>query len=248
MQKQKTIFGTVLAVLVLSLCSSFTRANTPEKDKQAEKIFRNYVTAIGGEKNLSNISNLLISSSSTFSESGLTIERELFTSKSDKLLMTATAPQFGEMKRGYDGTNCWEKRPSGIREIRDEEKRSFLNEFAFMRYANWSKNLQSYKYLGQNEIAGEKMHKISVTTIFGANEIWYFNAENHLLAQVEETLKQAKGEVNILTIFSDYRKVDGVKHSFEQRIIAAGKTRNINIRSILVNQKIYNQLYSKPTE
>jgi uncharacterized protein (DUF2132 family) len=53
-----------------------------------------------------------------------------------------------EITGGYDGTNYWEKRQDKIILIGDSEKTSILNSTAFLRNAEWQKNLVSYSYEG----------------------------------------------------------------------------------------------------
>lgn len=248
MKIQKTKTGITLAIVMMHAIGIFAQAQVTIKDKNAENIFKNYVSAIGGEKAIGMIENMVLKSELSFVETGFTVNREMIIDKSNNYYGKATAASMGEVLKGYDGNVCWEIKQSKLRLIVDNEKQTFLNESAFLRYSNWEKNLVAYEYLGQEDIDGTELLKISVTTIYGAKETWYFNKKDNLLARIDEPLVLAQGEIKVITTFEDYRDIDGVKHSFIQHIIMPGRTRKISFSSIMHNQPIDKKIFSVPAE
>lgn len=243
--RTKTVL--VLAITALTAALIVTQSNAMGKDKKAEKILKNYVSAIGGEMAVNNIGNLVTASELIFTETGLTVKKEIVTDKANRYYCKATAPGMGEMFKGFDGNACWELYPSGLRKIGENEKRKFLNESAFLRYSKWADILESYKFLGMVKIDDTELHKVSVTTIYGLDETWYFNKANGLLSRMEEQMETPQGKVNVVTTFEDYREIDGVKHSFVQYIIMPGKTNKIVYTGIKHNQKTDDKIYSIPS-
>lgn len=217
-------------------------------DPKAEKVLRDYISTIGGEKSLAKIENIVSKVDVVFVEPGITLNKEIFADKYNKTYIKAFAPQYGEMIRGYDGDVLWEKRQSSVRIIYDEEKTSFLNESAFMRYYNWKKNVSDLEYSGIEKINGTDLHKLTVKTIYGSKEIWYFSKENNLLVRLEEILLRPQGEFTAITTYEDYREVDGILHSYLQSIYMQGQTRKISYLSIKHNQIIDNGIFTKPAE
>lgn len=217
-------------------------------DPKAEKVLRDYVSAIGGEKTLAKIENIVSKVDVVFVEPGITLIKEIIAEKSNRTYIKAFAPQYGEMIRGYDGEVLWEKRQAAVRVIYDEERNSFLNESAFLRFYNWKKNVNELEYSGIENINGTDLHKLSVKTNYGSKEIWYFSKENNLLVRIEELLLRPQGEFTAITTYEDYREVDGVLHSHLQNIYMQGQTRKISYLSIKHNQVIDNGIFTKPAE
>ncbi len=248
MKTETTKRGLTLTLTLLIAAFNVVQTSATGKDKKAEEILKNYVLAIGGEQSVNSINNLLITSELTFIESGVTVKKEIVTDKTNRYYCKATAPGMGEMFKAFDGKVCWELYPSGLRVAGENEKQTFLNESAFLRYAKWANILDSYKYLGLLEIEGHELHAISVTTIYGATETWYFNKTDSLLARIEEQLNMPQGKVKVVTTFEDYKEINGVKHSFVQHIIMPEKTNKISLTGILYNQVIDEKIYALPSE
>ena len=246
MKTQTIKNGRTIAALILIFFGNFTMAQTPAVDIEAEKILTNYISAIGGEKALSKIENIVSKSDALFVEAGLTINREMVQDKTNKLYIKVYSPQTGELYRGFDGDTFWEKSKSAIRVIDDENRMSYLNEFAFMRFAQWKKNLFDFEYLGLDSIDGNVFHGIVVKTIYGVKETWYFNTTDYLLSYTSEQLEMTRGEITVVTKFDDYREVDGVKHSFSRSIKMGERNRKITYSSILHNQVLDPELFVKP--
>jgi hypothetical protein len=236
----------IIAISILFLCGNFAIAQSPGFDKEAEKILMNYISAIGGETALSKIENIVSKSDMSIFEAGVTINREMVQDKANNLYIKAYTPQTGELFRGFDGGIFWEKNKSAVREIDAENRLSYLNEFAFMRFANWKKNLIDFDYLGLDSIDGKVFHGIEIKTKYGVKETWYFDTADYLLSYTKEQLEMTRGEVTVETKFDDYRELDGVKHSYTQSIKMGERNRKITYSSILHNQLIDQKIFSKP--
>jgi zinc protease len=244
--KRKITVKMFLAMLLIIVASGFAPKKEGEKDRKAEKILHEFVEATGGEKAIANIESLISKSQLEFVESGFILKREIFETRANQCFIKVNSPQTGDIYRGYNGKQCWEKRQAQLREIVGEEKQSFLNTSAFLRFANWQQNLAAYQYAGKTNVAGITLHRIDVKTIYGAKESWYFNADDHLLGQMEEPLDLPESSATATTSFSDYRDVNGVKLSFAQTIAMPGQTRKISFSEITANRDIDNNLFSPP--
>jgi hypothetical protein len=246
MRKQIKIYGITFVILLHFLTGSFATAQRSAIDKDAEKILIAYVSAIGGEKALAKIENVVIKSDILVIEAGVTINREVVQDKTNKLHIKAYSPQTGEILMGFDGSNYWEKNRSSVSTIDDERILSYLNEFAFMRFSDWKKNLLAANYLGLESIDGEEFHCIAVRTIYGTKEKWYFDTTDFLLSYLKEQLEMTNGTITVTTKFDDYREVDGIKHPFTHYIKMGERNRKISHNSILHNQDIDPNLFTIP--
>lgn len=195
---------------------------------------------------LSKVENIVSKSEMLFMERGVTINREITQNKENHFLVKVNSIQTGEIVRGFDGSTHWEKNKSSIRELNNEDKISFLNEFAFMRFADWEKNLIGYTYLGIDTLEGRKFHCLAVKTIYGVDEKWYFNTIDFLLEYTTESIEMTQGNITVITKLEDYKEVDGIKHAFSRSIKMGDRNRKITFNSIMHNQNIDEKLFEKP--
>lgn len=244
MKRELKISRRSFFIILMMITSTLTLVQA--KDKESEKVLNNYVTAIGGKSALAKIENIVSKSDALFVEAGFVINREIIQDKANHLFIKANSIKTGEISRGFDGDIYWEKNKTAVRIIDDEVKMSYINEFAFMRFSEWEKNLLDYTYKGVATIDGKEFYSISVITIYGVKEMWYFNTTDNLLAYIEEQLERPQGVMTVQTKMDDYREVDGVKHSFTQYIKMGNQNRKITYNSIQHNQEIDQKLFAMP--
>lgn len=234
--KTQRIIRAAIVLLLFIVATEFAQAQT--KDTEAAKVLNDYVTAVGGKNAVDNILNLMSKSELDFVGAGFKLSRNIAETRAGKYYIKVSSLQTGDIIRTINDTVCKEQRLGDVHDIEGEEKESFRNTSAFLRFAEWEKTLAGYKYEGAEKVDGVKMHKLKVATVFGQNEFWYFDAKSGLLTQIEEELEMPGGKSKSTTVYSDYRDVNGVKLSFRQTINMPGQTREITFSEILANQKI----------
>jgi zinc protease len=232
----------VLAFLIMIV--AVENASAQSKDHKAEEILKKYVEAAGGKDALGQVQNIVSTSELLFLESNISLNRKIVETRLNEYHIKVTSSRMGEITRGYDGTKYWEKRQDKIILIGDSEKTSILNSTAFLRYAEWQKNLVSYSYEGIMQKGEAELYKLAVVTIYGAKENWYFSTSNYLLTQIEEPLELPEENSIVVTSFEDYREVSGIKFSFSQTIYMPGQTRKIIFSEILLNQEVDRNIFS----
>ncbi len=242
--KKKQVILTILTILSMIAITGNTQVKS--KDQKAEEILNNFVSAAGGKNAHQEIQNIVSTSELIFLESGISINRYISETRSNEYFIKISSSQLGEIIRGYDGSDYWEKRQNKIRIIDDVEKKSILNSTAFLRYAQWQKHLTSYSYNGIVKTGEQELHKLDVVTIYGSKESWYFNISTFLLAQIEEPLEMPEEIASVVTIFEDYREVNGIMISFSQTIQMPGQTRRILFSEILTNQQVDKSIFKIP--
>lgn len=235
---------TKVSVLLFLLTISAGIVSGQTKDTDAVKVLNDYVVAVGGEKAVNKIQNLVSNSKLEFVGSDLSLERKIVETSSNQYFIEVNSAQTGKITRTIDGTICREKKGLEVREIAGEEKQSFMNSSAFMRCANWEKTLAEYKYEGLQNEDGKTLQKLGITSIYGAKESWYFDKETHLLFKIEEELELFGEKAIASTFYSDYRKVNGVKLPFKQTIKMPNQTREINFSEMQANQDIDKSIFS----
>jgi hypothetical protein len=122
-----------------------------------------------------------------------------------------------------NGDIIWDRGSSGATRIRQGlDREEHLFRTWFNREIRWQDLHKSAELLGVEEVEGKRYYKVRVEPIVGAPETWYINEQTGLHERSESTdsRNQAQQSVKIpvVTVFSDYRKVDGVLryHRLEQ--------------------------------
>ncbi len=233
--KTKKIIQTVFVTMFVTMSAGLTSAQL--KDEKAAKVLNDYVEAIGGKVALNTISNLVSHSSLEFVGSDFTLVRKIVETNSNQYYIQVNSARTGEITRTIQQNNCREQSRNGVRDLEGEEKQSFLNASAFLRFANWEKTLSEYKYEGLENVEGQNMHKLSVVTIYGIRENWFFSEDTKLLCYIEEELELFGEKAVTTTVFLDYRNVKNLKLSFQQTVKMPGQTRKIIFDEIFTNQE-----------
>jgi hypothetical protein len=227
------------AFLLLALvCSTTARAQSPDK------ILKNYVKAIGGEKKLKTIRNLLLTGD----------VRDITTAKSGSFTLETSAPDsfYVEMtgeglarSEGFNGRSGWEQNsgeaPSTLAGLRSAQ----LRATAFY----WNDHFQTYSKLGaqalpagQEAVDGNTANVVEMKTRAGVQRKFFFDAKSGILVKEMQEGDGAEGE----TLFSDYRPVDGVLEPFHLMIHSGGRTLEVTMRDVRHNAQMDNRVFAFP--
>ena len=120
----------------------------------------------------------------------------------------AIGPQSGAS--GFDGTNAWEKEPSGlVSDQKGGDKRQLAVNEAY-RDGNfwWRSDFGAARIVdkGNNREGGKAFDVLTVTPESGKPFDAWFDAKTHLLVRTVEV----QGSQTITTFFSDYSPTDGI--------------------------------------
>ncbi len=217
---------------------------TGARAQSADKILKDYVKAIGGEKKLRGIKNLAATGD----------VRDLATGQSGSFTLETRAPDSfyfeiaGEglaRSEGFNGSSGWEQNPGAAPSTLAGLRSAQLRATAFY----WNDHFQTYSKVGaqaaltgQEAVAGSPANAVEMTTRAGVHRKFFFDAKSGLLTKEMEEGEGAEGE----TLFSDYRRVDGVLEPFHLVIRAGGRTLEVTMLDVRHNAQMDDRVFTFP--
>ncbi len=215
--------------------SSLTFAATP---KPADAVLADYIKAAGGLPAINAITSRKIRATT-----GLLEKQELYWQKPDKVLLLAD-----KEKTGYDGSVGWvyTKRKK-VRRLSQGQQMPLEIDGNPLRFVNM-RQLYSEIDPAPPLMVDGKLMDVLVAPNDLAKTTFYFDAQTHLLARIDE-----KGDTSAyftqVTWFEDYKPIDGIMFP---RLIThktsdkSGSKEEFRIKSIEDNIVLDAEVFSKP--
>ncbi|MGB0715457.1 MAG: hypothetical protein ACPGXK_06240 [Phycisphaerae bacterium] len=208
-------------------------APKPESVKPtAEGLLDAYVEAIGGREAWSKVQSRRISGIYELASRGRQFTMTVVEARPAKrhTLFVPESPQ-PPFEVGTNGKQAWTKFGYKPAVVQSDQERKMTVEFAqFDRYTDWRTHFPKVRYAGKEKVSGKLCHKVVMTPRIGFPETRFFDAETHLLIKADEVF--AEGDTPQITIFDDYKKVDGVMYPHLLRIDFKGDLRHKIIAGI----------------
>jgi hypothetical protein len=221
----------VAAFTLLALvCPASARAQS------ADKILKNYVNAIGGEKKIKAIKNLTAIGEVRDTGGGQTGSFTLETRAPDSFYLEMAGEGLA-WSEGFNGSSGWEQTAGGTPSTLTGWRSAQLRATAFF----WNDHFQNYSKVGaqaasagQEIIDGNAANAVEMTTRAGVHRKFLFGAKSGVLIKETEEGDGAGGE----TEFSDYRPVDGILEPFHLVIHLGDRTLEANLREVRHNTQM----------
>lgn len=219
-------------VAVTTLCLFIT----PAFAQSPEKILKQALKALGGEKNLKRISSWQAAGKTTRQSDNAVGSYQAFASKPDLYAVTVDFGGF-ETSEGYNSKSGWRRDSrEGLRTLTGQEGTDFRAE-ALYRNARWLNAKQEKSKLtaeGQATINGKAANVVVLTTVKGVKIKMYFEAASGLLIKEEFPT----GTLTKIYEYSDFRAVDGVMEPFTIALTLGEEAYNIKLDQLTHNQPI----------
>ncbi len=222
---KRTIHITITTLLCLTLTIS---AQSPDK------IIKQSVKALGGEKNLKRVASWQASGKLTRKSDNATGSYQAFASKPDLYAVTMDIGGF-EAREGYNGKSGWRlDSRTGLRTLTGQDGTDFRAE-ALFRNGRWfdaKKDKSRLTMDGQATVNGKPANVIALTTIKGVKIKMFFDAASGLLVKEEIPA----GAVTKVYEYSDFRVIDGVKEPFAMALTMGEETFTIKLDEVTHNK------------
>ncbi len=212
--------------------------------QSADKILKNYVKAIGGEKNLKKIKNVAATGDARDDAAGQSGSFTLETRAPDSFYLEMTGDGLTRSE-GFNGSSGWEQNAGGAPSTLTGGRSAQLRATAFY----WNDHFQTYSKVGvqaalaaQETIDGNAANVVEMTTRAGVHRKFFFDAKSGMLIKETEEGEGAEEE----TIFSDFRPVDGVLEPFHLVIHSEGRTIVVTMREVRHNTKLSEGVFAFP--
>ena len=214
-----------------------------------DEILDNYFEVIGQEKMLEYNSFII---SGNVVQMGMEFPMKLYQKRPGKVRMEAEI-QGAKMVQAYNGEVGWSVMPwTGSLEPQDmsEDELKSMKQMADMDgdLYDWKKKDFVVTLTGKDEIEGSPVFKIKLVKPDGDEFIYYIDAENFVILQVDAKTIIQGVEMEVSSLHSNYKPVAGmiIAHSVEQ--IMNGQTAmQMVFESFEVDAEIDDSMFEKPS-
>jgi outer membrane lipoprotein-sorting protein len=199
-----------LLVTLLVLPLLYYRA-TAQTTPTAEEVLDKYITAIGGKDALAKVTDVTTSMSSEGQMGAIMITRKQ--KLPNKFSMVINANGMEVMKQTGDGAKIvmggMQGNSTTLEGSAAQQMTAMNVIFPELHYAE---NGVKSTVVGPEKIDGKDTYKLSHTTADGS-ATWTdnFDATTGLKVQSVTTTKNARGEMTMTSLYSDYKEVSGIK-------------------------------------
>lgn len=217
-----------------------------------DQILERYTNALGGREAIEKIKSRSIKGSTEYTGS---IERasaslEVYWKSPDKSLAIQKA-SFGDIKRGFNGSQAWALHPhngSQVRILGEDQVMVIKREIALSHpYA--IKALYSRLTVGDRKgIDGRNALMVIGESADGKSDRFYFDTASQLLFRLEQGLGGSEGAKTPESIcwFDDYKQVDGVQIPFTTRLQRPSSYMLIKYSEVKHNTVVEDSLFDPP--
>ncbi len=213
-------------IVLLGLVISFGFA----QDKKAEKIFNQYVEAIGGKAKMEKVQSIL--KKFTAKQMGQEIPMEMYASRKGEMYQKMSMMGMEMVVMAIkDGKGFVLNQQMGYDDLDEEKLKEFTQNISLFDMAEKYDNMK-LEYVGQKEKDGKKYEVIKAVSDKGDESFLYFDSGTHLLRYV--IVKSDQGEVE--TELSDYKEIDGIKIPMKTTVRMGGQV----VSEITTTEVIFN--------
>lgn len=229
---------TLVAVTILCFLIPPTFAQSPDK------ILKQAIKALGGEKNLKRVTSWQASGKITRQSDKAAGSYQAFASKPDLSAVTVDFNGF-QSSEGYNSKSGWRRDSrAGLRTLTGQEGTDFRAE-AVYRNTRWFNAKQDKSKLTSNGTAtvnGKAANIVVLTTVKGVKIKLYFDTASGLPVKEEFPA----GALSKSYEYSDFRAVDGVLEPFAITLALGEETYDIKLEQVTHNQPLERARFDFP--
>lgn len=229
---------TLVAVTILCCLPFAVAAQNPDK------ILKQAIKALGGEKNLKRITSSQASGKITRQSDKAEGNYQVFARQSDLYAVTVDFGGF-ETSEGYNSKSGWRRDSrEGLRTLTGQEGTDFRAE-AVYRNTRWFNAKQDKAKLtteGQATVNGKTANIVVLTTVKGVKIKMYFDAASGL--PVKEEFPAGAGTK--VYEYADFRAVDGVMEPFTITLTMGEEAYSIKLEHLTHNTTIERARFDFP--
>ncbi len=208
----------LLAFLTSALAFGAETNLVSSADARADVVLNRHLQALGGEAALQKITSRRITG--TLERHGRKVPFLRTQSAPNLMLMETRFPKPGTLKQGFDGEVAWIQVPGQPgRRLEGKERAAIADESWLHPVLRVQEQYPVRQFLGPRTVEGRTLVVLSLAKKKTAKpELWFFDEATALPARIERQEDGGvQGEIPVVTVLDDYRKVDGVMMPFTVR-------------------------------
>ncbi|MCH2179444.1 MAG: outer membrane lipoprotein-sorting protein [Mariniblastus sp.] len=220
-----------------------TAAQEADKLPNAEEVIQDFVKVTGGVEKYKAIKSTKLTGKFSVPQAGLTGDMTIVQCPPNKVRANIVLAGLGEQKQGSNGKTAWElSTMTGPRILKDAEAKQLMEEANFEKVLAPKDYYKDLKCVGIEEVEGEKCYKVELTKHDDTKTTDYYSIGSKLLLRTDAQLVSNMGKMEVTSIISDYRDVDGMKTAFKmEQSLPNGMSQVIQMEKIEYNQEVDQQ-------
>ena len=214
------------------------RLNTPEE------IIAKYQQAIGGKSAYEKLTSLKFEG--TVDNGNNRTLRISIVQKAPSYFYSSLTFPFGEMAKGYNGSEGWVKSPRGVQQLRAGDEQDIKLAADFYAPLNILKDYSALKFSDVKLLNGDTVYVVDARYSNIRRFRFYFDVYSGLLLRKIQYDKTLLGELQTRTDYSDYRNVNGVLFPFRMLVADYENNTDIKFSNVAANTEVNTNIFNMP--
>lgn len=187
-------------------------APAPTAPTTAESIIEGSIIAVGGRERLAKVQSIRQTGTFSLAQMGISGPVTVVAAPPRSVVTTIELKGFGKIIQGIHGDTAWEVTAvTGARLVTGKELAQQLREATFNALLIWKELYPKAELVGEVEFEGQRAHKVVLTAADGETQTRYFAKGTLLPIGGEMKMTTQMGDMDVTSVDSDWREVDGVK-------------------------------------
>lgn len=199
------------------------------------EVVNRFIEAMGGREVVLAQSGRHMTGTFAIPAQGMQGALDVYGQPPNKMLVRVTIEGIGEIRNGYDGTTAWAVNPmmgpmvlDSLQALQTQQQADFYSSL----YPE--DQITALETVADTTFEGTASYKVKVTTAWGETYHEFFDKSTGLMLGSQRTNASPMGNVDILTLVSDWRTVEGMLVPFKSSQRTMGIEQLVTIDSVEV--------------
>ena len=245
--KPKVLLPTCLIVLFAGFTAAVAQTAPQAALPSVDQVLDKYVKAVGGQAAIEKLTSRVSKGTFEMDQMPGPAAEEIDAKAPNKQYMVTDIPNYGQVKRGFNGAAGWEDNPqTGLRDITGSELATMKRDADFYGAVNFKEHYPKMTVKAKESVNGHDAYVIEATPPDGAADTMYFDADSGLLVRMQREAEGPNGKVTVDITFDDYREVDGIKIPYAMHFSMGDFAFTIKFNEVKHNVPIDDAKFEKP--
>jgi len=177
---------------------------------------------------------------------GQTISVTRYSKAPNKFAMSMTMGTMVIQKQSFDGTKGKVSGMQGNKDVEGDELEELKASSVMFSDIKYASSGSTFSLLGIEPIAGKDAYKIEVKKKNGDKETEWYDVSSNLQVkamQVKDAGEEAGGAITIVSLFSDYKVVNGINYAHKIKQSFGPQTLDMEVTGIEQNTKLGDEIF-----